>query len=85
MFSRGAGSQLMYTTESRQPSQQWAMIMDQAKKLLNDDERMTLTYYLSEYQDEHVTLESLLLALFELLNTHAKVSAKFGKSGFFAG
>jgi hypothetical protein len=55
-------------------SQQWGMIEEQARQLLNDTERGTLNYYLNEYQKDHVTVDALVLALFELLNTHAKVS-----------
>ncbi|XP_074655766.1 whirlin-like [Tubulanus polymorphus] len=70
VFTKGAGSQLVYNAKSSQ----WAMIDAQAQQLLNETERDTLRYYLTEYQREHVTIDSLMLALFELLNTHAKSS-----------
>ncbi|XP_064649030.1 whirlin-like isoform X3 [Lineus longissimus] len=71
VFSRGAGSQLMYNPTA---SQQWGMIEEQSRQLLNETERGTLNYYLNEYQKDHVTVDALVLALFELLNTHAKFS-----------
>ncbi|KAJ7993632.1 hypothetical protein DPEC_G00256660 [Dallia pectoralis] len=47
---------------------------EQASLLLTDTERQTMTYYLQEYQDGHIGLEPLAMALFELFNTHAKLS-----------
>ena len=48
----------------------------QARQLLNDNERGTLNYYLNEYQKGHVTADSLVLALCQLLNTPSKVISK---------
>lgn len=45
----------------------------QAYMLLTEPERKTMGYYLQEYQDGHIGVESLVMALFELFNTHAKV------------
>lgn len=45
----------------------------QAYMLLTEAERQTMTYYLQEYQDGHIGVEPLAMALFELFNTHAKV------------
>lgn len=45
----------------------------QAYMLLTDPERQTMAYYLQEYQEGHIGVESLTMALFELFNTHAKV------------
>uniref|UniRef100_A0A8C7TK47 Whirlin b n=1 Tax=Oncorhynchus mykiss TaxID=8022 RepID=A0A8C7TK47_ONCMY len=47
---------------------------EQAFLLLTDPERQTMVYYLQEYQDGHIGLEPLAMALFELFNTHAKLS-----------
>lgn len=33
-------------------------------------------YYVEEYRDGHIGVEQLVMALFELLNTHAKVKIK---------
>ncbi|XP_005942991.1 whirlin isoform X2 [Haplochromis burtoni] len=46
----------------------------QAYMLLTDPERQTMAYYLQEYQEGHIGVESLTMALFELFNTHAKLS-----------
>ncbi|XP_051806620.1 whirlin-like isoform X3 [Acanthochromis polyacanthus] len=47
---------------------------EQAYMLLTETERQTMAYYLQEYQDEHIGVEPLVMALFELFNTHAKLS-----------
>ncbi|KAM9464886.1 whirlin-like isoform 2-T2 [Salvelinus alpinus] len=47
---------------------------EQAFLLLTDPERQTMGYYLREYQEGHIGLEPLTMALFELFNTHAKLS-----------
>ncbi|XP_029961365.1 whirlin-like [Salarias fasciatus] len=46
----------------------------QAYMLLTEAERQTMAYYLQEYQDGHIGVEPLTMALFELFNTHAKLS-----------
>ncbi|XP_037633723.1 whirlin-like isoform X2 [Sebastes umbrosus] len=46
----------------------------QAYMLLTEPERQTMAYYLQEYQDGHIGVEPLTMALFELFNTHAKLS-----------
>jgi hypothetical protein len=46
---------------------------EQAFMVLTDPERQTMVYYLQEYQEGHIGLEPLAMALFELFNTHAKV------------
>ncbi|KAI3372494.1 hypothetical protein L3Q82_022695 [Scortum barcoo] len=46
----------------------------QAYMLLTEPERQTMTYYLQEYQEGHIGVEPLAMALFELFNTHAKLS-----------
>ncbi|XP_068455043.1 whirlin [Clinocottus analis] len=46
----------------------------QAFMLLTEPERQTMAYYLQEYQDAHIQVEPLAMALFELFNTHAKLS-----------
>uniref|UniRef100_A0A3Q2ZI97 Whirlin b n=1 Tax=Kryptolebias marmoratus TaxID=37003 RepID=A0A3Q2ZI97_KRYMA len=46
----------------------------QACMLLTEQERETMFYYLLEYQEGHICVEPLAMALFELFNTHAKLS-----------
>lgn len=50
-----------------------ASLEQQAFLLLTQPERQTLAYYLQEYQEGHIGLQALVLALLELFNTHAKV------------
>lgn len=45
----------------------------QAYLLLTEPERRTMAYYLQEYQEGHIAVQALVMALFELFNTHAKV------------
>lgn len=45
----------------------------QAYMLLTEQERQTMAYYLQEYQQGHINVEPLTMALSELFNTHAKV------------
>lgn len=45
----------------------------QAYMLLTEPERQTMAYYLQEYQEGHIGVQPLTMALFELFNTHAKV------------
>uniref|UniRef100_G3Q1Y6 Whirlin n=1 Tax=Gasterosteus aculeatus TaxID=69293 RepID=G3Q1Y6_GASAC len=71
-FYKGvAGSQV---TLSSLVNQSRAMLEEQARHLLTEAERQTMGYYLEEYRDGHVGVEQLVVALFELLNTHAKFS-----------
>ncbi|KTF77805.1 hypothetical protein cypCar_00031204 [Cyprinus carpio] len=42
--------------------------------LLTETERQTMSYYIQEYQHAHIGVEPLAMALFELFNTHAKLS-----------
>ncbi|KAM9811055.1 whirlin-like [Neosynchiropus ocellatus] len=46
----------------------------QAHMLLTEPQRQTMAYYLQEYQRGHIAVEALTMALFELFNTHAKLS-----------
>ncbi|XP_027890681.1 whirlin isoform X1 [Xiphophorus couchianus] len=46
----------------------------QAYMLLTEQERQTMAYYLQEYQQGHIIVEPLTMALSELFNTHAKLS-----------
>ncbi|XP_038868886.1 whirlin-like [Salvelinus namaycush] len=74
------------TREHRQPSRYTSVcqgvgppgfqvsLEEQAFLLLTDPERQTMGYYLREYQEGHIGLEPLTMALFELFNTHAKLS-----------
>ncbi|XP_063067504.1 whirlin [Engraulis encrasicolus] len=71
-FYKGvAGSQV---TLSSLVNQSRAMLEEQARHLLTEPERQTMGYYLEEYKEGHVGVEQLVMALFELLNTHAKFS-----------
>ncbi|XP_054770143.2 whirlin-like [Lytechinus pictus] len=72
-FSRGIGSQVMYN-KSMAGVQNWSMLEDQSKTLLSENERGTMMYYLEEYQHNTITVEGLVMALFELFDTHAKFS-----------
>uniref|UniRef100_A0A8C8SND9 Whirlin n=1 Tax=Pelusios castaneus TaxID=367368 RepID=A0A8C8SND9_9SAUR len=72
LFYRGlAGSQV---TLSSLVNQTRVMLEEQARHLLNEQERATMAYYLDEYKETHISIDSLIMALFELLNTHAKFS-----------
>ncbi|KYO23167.1 whirlin isoform B [Alligator mississippiensis] len=72
MFYRGlAGSQV---TLSSMVNQTRVMLEEQARHLLNEQERATMGYYLDEYKENNISVDSLVMALFELLNTHAKFS-----------
>ncbi|XP_065821935.1 whirlin isoform X2 [Labrus bergylta] len=71
-FYKGvAGSQV---TLSSLVNQSRAMLEEQARHLLTESERQTMGYYVEEYRDGHIGVEQLVVALFELLNTHAKFS-----------
>lgn len=71
-FYKGvAGSQV---TLSSLVNQSRAMLEEQARHLLTEAERQTMCYYVEEYRDGHIGVEQLVVALFELLNTHAKVT-----------
>uniref|UniRef100_A0A8C4YGP3 Whirlin n=1 Tax=Gopherus evgoodei TaxID=1825980 RepID=A0A8C4YGP3_9SAUR len=72
MFHRGlAGSQV---TLSSLVNQTRVILEEQARHLLNEQERATMAYYLDEYKETNISIDSLMMALFELLNTHAKFS-----------
>ncbi|XP_043078101.1 whirlin isoform X2 [Puntigrus tetrazona] len=69
-FYKGvAGSQV---TLSSLVNQSRAMLEEQARHLLTEQERQTMGYYIQEYRDGHIGVEQLVMALFELFNTHAK-------------
>ncbi|KAJ8261078.1 hypothetical protein COCON_G00168010 [Conger conger] len=72
MFYKGvAGSQVTLSSLVTPPR---ALLEEQARHLLTEAERQTMGYYLEEYRDGHIAVESLVMALFELFNTHAKFS-----------
>ncbi|XP_044848621.1 whirlin isoform X4 [Mauremys mutica] len=72
VFHRGlAGSQV---TLSSLVNQSRVMLEEQARHLLNEQERATMAYYLDEYKETNISIDALVMALFELLNTHAKFS-----------
>ncbi|XP_076999989.1 whirlin isoform X2 [Tamandua tetradactyla] len=71
-FYKGpAGSQV---TLSSLGNQTRVLLEERARHLLSEPERATLAYYLDEYRDGGVSVEALAMALFELLDTHAKFS-----------
>lgn len=71
-FYKGpAGSQV---TLSSLGIQTRVLLEEQARHLLTEQERATMAYYLEEYRGGSVSVEALVMALFELLNTHAKFS-----------
>uniref|UniRef100_A0A8C5RS31 Whirlin n=1 Tax=Laticauda laticaudata TaxID=8630 RepID=A0A8C5RS31_LATLA len=65
------GSQV---TLSSLVNQSRVMLEEHARHLLNEPERTTMAYYLDEYKEKNISIDSLIMALFELLNTHAKFS-----------
>ncbi|XP_038637755.1 whirlin isoform X4 [Scyliorhinus canicula] len=70
IFYKGlAGSQVMLSSLVNQAR---AMLDEQARHLLNEHERATMAYYLDEYKESNIPVQALVMALFELLNTHAK-------------
>ncbi|XP_063265452.1 whirlin isoform X2 [Prinia subflava] len=72
VFYRGlAGSQVTLSTMVNQTR---VMLEEQARHLLNEQERATMAYYLDEYKEGNISVDALVMALFELLNTHAKFS-----------
>ncbi|KAJ1145777.1 hypothetical protein NDU88_012061 [Pleurodeles waltl] len=72
VFYRGlAGSQV---TLSSVVNQSRLVLEEKARHLLNEQERATMGYYLDEYKENNVSVDALVMALFELLNTHAKFS-----------
>ncbi|XP_073907279.1 whirlin isoform X3 [Castor canadensis] len=71
-FYKGpAGSQV---TLSSLGNQTRVLLDEQARHLLTERERTTMAYYLDQYRGGSVSVEALAMALFELLNTHAKFS-----------
>ncbi len=72
MFRQGiAGSQLLHQSAVIAPFQR--LIDVKARSLLADNEQKTLKYYLSEYGQEEIHVEGLVITLFHLLNTPEKV------------
>ncbi|XP_069868345.1 whirlin isoform X3 [Dipodomys merriami] len=71
-FYKGpAGSQV---TLSSLGNQTRALLDEQARHLLTEQEHTTMAYYLGQYRGGSISVEALVLALFELLDTHAKFS-----------
>ncbi|XP_021117850.1 whirlin isoform X7 [Heterocephalus glaber] len=71
-FYKGpAGSQV---TLSSLGNQTRVLLEEQARHVLNRQERATMAYYLDQYRGSSISVEALAIALFELLNTHAKFS-----------
>ncbi|XP_013368644.1 PREDICTED: whirlin isoform X2 [Chinchilla lanigera] len=71
-FYKGpAGSQV---TLSSLGNQTRVLLEEQARHVLNGQERATMAYYLDQYRGGSISVEALATALFDLLNTHAKFS-----------
>lgn len=71
-FYKGpAGSQV---TLSSLGNQTRLLLEEKARHLLTEQECATMAYYLEEYRGGSISVEALAMALFELLNTHAKVT-----------
>ncbi|XP_032274829.1 whirlin isoform X2 [Phoca vitulina] len=71
-FYKGpAGSQV---TLSSLGNQTRLLLEEKARHLLTEQECATMAYYLEEYRGGSISVEALAMALFELLNTHAKFS-----------
>ncbi|XP_032334167.1 whirlin isoform X7 [Camelus ferus] len=78
-FYKGpAGSQV---TLSSLGNQTRVLLEEQARHLLNEQERATMAYYLEEYRRSSISVEALVMALFELLNTHAKNTLDLEETG----
>jgi len=73
MFTRGLGSQLMLSMISGQASQM-AALEHRAERLLTKKELAKMKHCLSEYQDSVISVDHLLMALYQLFDTKAKVS-----------
>lgn len=54
-------------------TQQWDMIQERARQLLNSSEQETLRVHADDYQRRFIRVEELVLSLSDLLNTSAKV------------
>uniref|UniRef100_A0A4X2JWY4 Whirlin n=1 Tax=Vombatus ursinus TaxID=29139 RepID=A0A4X2JWY4_VOMUR len=61
-------------TLSSMVNQTRVILEEQARHLLNEQERATMGYYLDEYKENNIHVDALIMALFELLNTQAKFS-----------
>ncbi|XP_025744493.2 whirlin isoform X1 [Callorhinus ursinus] len=71
-FYKGpVGSQV---TLSSLGNQTRLLLEEKARHLLTEQERATMAYYLEEYRGGSISVAALVMALFELLNTHAKFS-----------
>ncbi|XP_017731415.1 PREDICTED: whirlin isoform X4 [Rhinopithecus bieti] len=78
-FYKGpAGSQVTLCSLGNQTR---VLLEEQARHLLNEQERATMAYYLDEYRGGSVSVEALVMALFELLNTHAKNTLDLEETG----
>ncbi|XP_041429111.1 whirlin-like isoform X2 [Xenopus laevis] len=72
VFYRGpTGSQV---TLSSLGNQTLVLLEEKARLLLTEPERSTMSYYLQQYKDHHISVQALIMAMFELLNTQAKFS-----------
>ncbi|XP_027963525.1 whirlin isoform X5 [Eumetopias jubatus] len=78
-FYKGpVGSQV---TLSSLGNQTRLLLEEKARHLLTEQERATMAYYLEEYRGGSISVAALVMALFELLNTHAKNTLDLEETG----
>uniref|UniRef100_A0A5F8HG67 Whirlin n=1 Tax=Monodelphis domestica TaxID=13616 RepID=A0A5F8HG67_MONDO len=68
-------------TLSSMVNQTRVILEEQARHLLNEQERATMGYYLDEYKENNIHVDALIMALFELLNTQAKNTLDLEETG----
>uniref|UniRef100_A0A7N4PHR8 Whirlin n=1 Tax=Sarcophilus harrisii TaxID=9305 RepID=A0A7N4PHR8_SARHA len=68
-------------TLSSMVNQTRVVLEEQARHLLNEQERATMGYYLDEYKENNIHVDALIMALFELLNTQAKNTLDLEETG----
>ena len=61
------------TGSSKHMASNWGMLDNQAQQLLSPQEQETMSYYLKQYEAAYIDVKQCVMALMQLLNTHAKV------------
>lgn len=72
IFKHGMGTQMVM--KSTQVSTARAEINEKAQSILTEHEFSSLDYYLSQYQEGHVSVDDLVTALMTILDTVEKAS-----------
>jgi hypothetical protein len=72
VFKHGMGTQMVM--RSTQVSTARAEVNNKAQAVLTEHELSSLNYYLSQYQDNHVTVDDLVRALLTILDTVEKAA-----------